>query len=265
MKRLAVLGYPVAHSRSPAMQNAALQALGLEREWSYEAIEMTPAEFPARVPAMPAEGFAGANVTVPHKRAALDVADDASRVAIEIGAANTLSFTGEGIAADNTDAAGFMEAISESPESKRALVLGAGGAARAVVWALECSGALIDVWNRTAKRAHDLTLDLGGAPVEDPDPTDYELIVNATAVGLAGEDPFAELPLAPGSLASGQLVVDLVYGDAETQLVRAARRAGASVVDGFEVLVQQGAASLRIWTGEDPPLELMRSAARQAR
>jgi shikimate dehydrogenase len=265
LRRLAVLGQPIAHSRSPAIHNAALAALGLGREWSYEAIELTTAEFPARVPAMPAQGFVGANATVPHKRAALEVADDASRVAIEIGAANTLSFAEDGIRADNTDAEGFLSALPDLPEGARALVLGAGGAARAVVWGLLREGAIVDIWNRTAKRASDLALDLGGAPVEEPRPGDYDLIVNSTAVGLGGEDPFGELPLDPAAFHPRQLVVDLVYGESETLLLRAARERGATAVDGLEVLVRQGAASLRIWTGQDPPLEVMRAAARRPR
>src|SRR5881397_2785701 len=108
-KRLAVLGEPISHSRSPAMQNAALAELGLDGEWSYEAIEVSPADFQTRVRAMPGEGFLGANVTVPHKPAALELADEASEAARAIGAANTLTFAGDGaIHADNTDAGGFL-------------------------------------------------------------------------------------------------------------------------------------------------------------
>jgi len=114
MPKLAVLGQPISHSRSPAMQSAALAELGLAGEWTYEAIEVTPEKFEARVGAMPAEGFVGANVTVPHKLAALAVADEASEAARSIGAANTLSFDGERIAAENTDAAGFLDALPGS-------------------------------------------------------------------------------------------------------------------------------------------------------
>src|SRR4051812_46271614 len=111
MPRLAVLGHPVAHSRSPAMQNAALAALGLGGEWSYEAIDVAPEEFEARVRAMPAEGFAGANVTVPHKLTALAMADIKSEMAQEIGAANTLIFRANGIEAHNTDAGGLIASL----------------------------------------------------------------------------------------------------------------------------------------------------------
>ncbi|HEX4669628.1 MAG TPA: shikimate dehydrogenase [Solirubrobacterales bacterium] len=275
MSRLAVLGHPVAHSRSPAMQNAALAALGLE-EWSYEAIDVAPEGFEERVRAMAAEGFAGANVTVPHKHAALALADAPSEVAGEIGAANTLSFgTGE-IVADNTDAGGLLAALPEPAAGRRALVLGAGGAARGVVWALEREGATVEVWNRTAARAERLCAELGGtaiggaddddaaagAPAMIPDQSAYDLIVNTSMAGLKGEDPFAVLPLSRDGFGSDQTVVDMVYGETPSPLLVAAADAGAVVVDGLEILVQQGALSLRIWTGREAPLEVMRIAAR---
>lgn len=271
MPRLAVLGYPVGHSRSPAMHGAALAELGLGEEWSYEAIEVAPDAFEARVRAMPGEGFAGANVTVPHKGAALALADELSEAAREIGAANTLVFTDDGESdgagqvvarAENTDAEGFLRSLPVSPAERRALVLGAGGAARAVVWALLREGATVEVWNRTELRSRHLCEELGGVTVEAPDQAAYELIVNTTAVGLAGEDPFAELPLAPGAFAASQTVVDMVYGGEPTALLRAAEAAGATTVDGIEILVQQGALSLEIWTGRPAPLETMRAAAR---
>jgi shikimate dehydrogenase len=261
MPRLAVLGYPVGHSRSPAMQSAALAALGMEG-WTYEAIEVAPDAFEERVRAMPREGFVGANVTVPHKGGALSVADELSETAREIGAANTLSFTDSEIRADNTDAEGLLNALPDSFAGRRALVLGAGGAARAVVWALAREGAEVDVWNRTALRSRHLCEELGGKPVNDPSQADYELVINSTAVGLGGEDVFEELPLAAQGFVPGQVVVDMVYGDERTKLLDAAESAGAAVVDGIEILVQQGALSFEIWTGRKPPLDVMCAAAR---
>jgi shikimate dehydrogenase len=263
MKRLAVLGHPVGHSRSPAMQNAALAELRLAGEWRYEAIDVAPDEFEPRVREMPGEGFVGANVTVPHKGAALALADSLSETAREIGAANTLSFEAGEIRADNTDAQGLLDALPEPPAGKRALVLGAGGAARAAVWALVREGAEVAVWNRTSLRAEHLCAELGGAAVEAPDQAACELIVNTSAAGLAGEDPFAELPLDPAGFASGQIVVDLVYGERPSPLLASAEAAGAAAVDGIEVLVRQGALSLRIWTGREPSLDAMRAAARR--
>jgi shikimate dehydrogenase len=265
MKRLAVLGHPVAHSRSPAMHNAALAALGLAEEWSYEAVDVAPEDFETRVRAMEDEGFVGANVTIPHKEAALRLADSQSPVAEAIGAANTLSFEAGKICADNTDAGGLIDALPGHVRNRRALVLGAGGAARAAIWVLAREKAVVDVvevWNRTGRRAEEVTLQLGGAPVETPRLSSYGLIVNATSVGLHGEDPFELLPLSGGGFDSEQVVVDLVYGDRPTKLIEAADRAGAHTVDGIEVLVRQGARSLEIWTGREPPLDAMRAAAR---
>jgi shikimate dehydrogenase len=263
MRRLAVLGHPVGHSRSPAMQNAALAELGLAGEWGYEAIDVAPDQFESRVRAMPGEGFVGANVTVPHKGAALSLADSLSETAREIGVANTLSFEAGEIRADNTDAQGLLDALPTVATGKRALVLGAGGAARAAVWALVREGAEVAVWNRTALRAEHLCAELGGTPTAAPDQGAYELIVNVSAVGLHGEDPFAELPLGPSGFVAGQTVVDLVYGERSSPLLVEAEAAGASVVDGIEVLVRQGALSLQIWTGREPSLEAMRVAARR--
>lgn len=261
MPRLAVLGYPVGHSRSPAMHSAALAELGLA-EWSYEAIEVAPDVFEPRARAMGGEGFAGANVTVPHKGAALTVADELSETAREIGAANTLVFAEGEIRAENTDADGLLRALSASPAGKKALVLGAGGAARAVVWALLREGAEVSVWNRTELRSRHLCEELGGEPVGEPEQDAYALIVNSTAVGLGGEDSFAELPLNPDGFSAEQTVVDMVYGGETTALLRAAEAAGANVVDGIEILVQQGGLSLEIWTGRPAPLDTMRAAAR---
>jgi shikimate dehydrogenase len=275
LNRLAVLGHPVAHSRSPAMQNAALEALGLGGEWSYVAIDVEPAEFERRTRELRGEGFVGANVTIPHKEAALALADRASDPAEQIGAANTLSFGEDGIRADNTDASGLVAALPGPVEGQSALVLGAGGSARAAIWALAGQGAEVSVWNRTPERADELVRDLATAgrdtsaegrlkavSGEQSRANGYEVIVNCTAVGMSDEDPFAELPLDPERFDAGVILVDLVYAGEESRLVRAARERRATVVDGLEVLVRQGGESLRIWTGREPPLDLMRAAAK---
>jgi shikimate dehydrogenase len=272
-KRLAVLGQPISHSRSPAMHSAALAELGLAPEWSYEAIEVAPAQFSSRVRRMEGEGFVGANVTVPHKVAALELADEASDAARAIGAANTLSFAGGRIVAENTDASGFLDALPGPPVGMQALVLGAGGAARAVVWALVASDANVSVWNRTPERAEAIAAELGGSvlPVggDELPVADFDLLVNATSVGM-GAAPGARgadlkaLQIPADAIGERQLVVDLAYGPAPTGLIRAARERRATVVDGLEVLVRQGAASFRIWTGQEPPVEVMRQAAGRA-
>jgi shikimate dehydrogenase len=263
MKRLAVLGHPVAHSRSPAMHSAALAELGLATKGSYEAIDLAPDEFEPRVRAMPGEGFVGVNVTVPHKGAALALADTLTGTAREIGAANTLSFEAGEIRADNTDAQGLLDALAAPPAGVQTLVLGAGGAARAAVWALVREGAEVDVWNRTGLRAEHLCAELGGSAVATPEQSAYGLIVNTSTAGMEGKDPFAELPLEPGGFAADQTVVDLVYGGQPSRLLAAAEEARAAVVDGIEVLVRQGALSLQIWTGLEPSLDVMRATARR--
>lgn len=272
-KRLAVLGQPISHSLSPAIHKAALRALEMDSEWSYEAIEVAPERFEEAVRFLAQAGFVGANVTIPHKQAALSVADSVSQTARGIGAANTLSFTEDGIAADNTDAEGLVASLPRPAGGLRALVLGAGGSARAAVWALRREGAEVAVWNRTRARAEELARELG-ASVTDPDPANgclqtagLELIVNATTIGMQPPpQPGADLKalhLDADALGERQIVMDLVYGHAETELVRTARERGAIAIDGREILVRQGAASFRIWTGVEPPLDAMREAARQ--
>ncbi len=277
MPRLAVLGHPVAHSRSPAMQTAALAELGLGRKWSYEAIEVVPEHLTGLVRSLPDDGFAGVNVTLPHKLAALALADSASEPARAIGAANTLSFGRRGIAADNTDAVGITGAIGTPVSGMRALVLGAGGSARAAAWALREAGAEVSVWNRTTARSEALAAELGVGLERGPTDAQtleiagFDLLLNATTVGLvqASERPptsedLKALPFDADSIEARQVVVDLVYGPHETALASRARERSSRVIDGLEVLVHQGAASLRIWTGLDPPLETMRRAARKS-
>jgi shikimate dehydrogenase len=277
MRRLAVLGHPVSHSRSPAMQTAALEALGLGGEWSYEAIDLGSEEFESGVRALPEAGFVGANVTIPHKEAALSISTEPSGAAREIGAANTLSFTRDGIRADNTDAPGLIAALPRPAADAHTLVMGAGGSGRAAAWALVREAARVEVWNRTPERADQVVRGLA-TPVEDggaegtlvPVTTKqararkYELIVNCTAVGMEDDeaDPFEQLPLDASELDSTVTVVDLAYRESETRLVAEARQRGAPTVDGLEVLVRQGGESLRIWTGREPPLDAMRAAAR---
>jgi shikimate dehydrogenase len=248
-----VLGFPVAHSRSPAMMNAAFAELGLD--WRYVKLPVPPERFAETARALPGSGFRGANVTIPHKLAAHALADELTRAAAAIRAANTLSFEGGRVLADNTDAGGLLDALGEDLRGRRALVLGAGGAGRAAAWALREAGAEVAVWNRTPERARALAEELDVAHAERPRrPAD--VLVNATAIGLHGEDVPAELSLEPAAL-----VVDLVYGEAPTALCRWAEATGARVVDGLEVLVRQGARSLERWTGRSAPLDAMRRGA----
>jgi shikimate dehydrogenase len=250
----AVAGWPVAHSRSPAIHNAAFEALGMG-DWLYTRLPLPAALFAESVPALPASGYRGINVTIPHKEAAFELAESASDAAAAIGAANTLTFGDDGIAADNTDARGFLDALGEPLSGRGVLVLGAGGAARAVVWAAREGGAReVLVWNRTYERARLLAADFGVEAVERPRPVD--VLVNTTAVGLTGSAD--DLPLS--DTGDPELVADLVYGDFDPPVTAWARARGARVTDGREVLVRQGALSFARWTGRDAPVAQMREA-----
>jgi shikimate dehydrogenase len=263
MKRLGVIGWPVAHSRSPAMFRAAFEASGLQ-DWSYQRLPLPQELFEEAVRALPASGFVGANVTIPHKHAALELADSASEPARAIGAANMLSFTAGGIEAENTDAPGVVAALGRSPAGLGALVLGAGGSARAVVWGLLNAGAAeVSVWNRTPGRAERLARDLGARAVSAP--VSADLLVNCTSVGLqpsASDDAaLNQLGLTADQVGSYAYVIDLVYRDEPTPLLAAARLHGATTVTGLEVLVAQGALSFEGWTGLPAPLDAMRYGA----
>lgn len=260
LRRAGVLGWPVAHSRSPAIHQAAYRALGLD-EWRYQLLPVPPQLLAEVVPALPGAEFVGANVTIPHKERALELADTATDAARAIGAANTLTFDGGRIDADNTDSPGLLAALPESPAGARIMVLGAGGSARAAVWGLRTAGAgEVMVWNRTGERARELCARLGGRVVEGAEPAD--VLVNCTAVGIIpGSSPWRDLPLSLESLGAYRCVVDLPYTEPETELVSAARRAGAVVVDGLEVLVRQGALAFERWTGRTAPVDEMRAAA----
>jgi shikimate dehydrogenase len=260
--RLGVLGWPVAHSRSPAMQNAALESVGLGA-WRYQLLPVPPELFADTVRALPRAGFRGANVTIPHKQAALALADAASPRAQAIGAANTLLFGADGtITADNTDAPALIRALPFEVAGRSALVLGAGGSARAAVWALRDAGASeIRVWNRTPERAAQLTRELGGEVVRTAKPAD--ILVNCTSSGMDGADwTFKQLPLCADDLDRFKCVVDFVYRDSGTGLMNAARSKSIAVVDGFALLVGQGALSFELFTGRPAPVEVMRMAAR---
>lgn len=257
--RLGVFGWPVAHSRSPAMQNAALAAVGLA-DWRYQLLPVPPELFTETVAALPRAGFRGANVTLPHKQAALALADDPTPRARAIGAANTLIFGDDGaIEADNTDAPALVSSLPFAPARRTALVLGAGGSARAAVWALLDAGAAdVRVWNRTAARARELCSELGGTPVELIEPAD--LLVNCTSIGLrAGDLTFKALPLSADDLDHYHCVVDLVYRESETPLAQAAREREIAVVDGLALLLGQGALSFELFTGRTAPIDAMRA------
>lgn len=264
MPRLGVIGWPVAHSRSPAMFSAAFAACDMW-DWSYQRLPLPPELFDEITRALGAGGFVGANVTIPYKGAALALAARASDPARAIGAANTLTFRADGtIEAENTDAPGVLAALGCSPAGMSALVLGAGGSARAVVWGLLNGGASrVSVWNRTPERAVVLASELGARAVSAP--VEADVLVNCTSVGLqrSASDAVAlnQLGLTADQVGGYAYVVDLVYRDGLTPLLAAARRHRVATVDGLEVLVAQGALSFELWTGRPAPLDAMRHGA----
>ncbi|MGI8714146.1 MAG: shikimate dehydrogenase family protein [Solirubrobacteraceae bacterium] len=262
--RLGVLGWPVGHSRSPAMQNAALAAAGLG-DWRYQLLPVPPELFGELVGALAGAGLRGANVTLPHKRAALALATTPTERARAIGAANTLTFeANDDVIADNTDAPALIAALRTPVAGATALVLGAGGSARAAVWSLLDAGAReVTVWNRTPEHARALCAELGGSPaVTSAGVPGVDVLVNCTSVGLDGADPFDRLPVSAEGLDAFGCVVDFVYSDTGTALVTEARARGVPAIDGLELLIGQGALSFERFTGLPAPVEAMRAAVR---
>jgi shikimate dehydrogenase len=258
-----VIGDPVRHSLSPVLHNAAFRALDLD--WAYLAFEVAAGEGGAAVEAMRTLGIDGLSVTMPHKADVARAVDRLSPVAERLGAVNTVVRRGGVLVGESTDGEGFVAALRQDegfdPAGKRCLVVGAGGAARAVVLALVDVGAAeVIVAGRTAGKveaAAALAGDRGRVGTIE-EAGDADLVVNATPIGM-GTD--AGLPLDPRRLAPGQVVVDLVYHPLVTPLVEAARARGVVAVNGLGMLIHQAALAFRLWTGEDPPLEVMSAAA----
>ena len=249
------------------MFEAAFAELAME-DWAYQRLPLAPELFEQTVRALGASGFLGVNVTIPHKHAALALADRSSEAARAIGAANTLTFGADGeIEAENTDAPGLIAALGRLPRMPAhpsALVLGAGGSARAAVWGLLGAGAAsVSVWNRTPERAFALALELGAEAVTKP--VQADLLVNCTSVGLQRSATEAEalnqLDLTADQVGGYAYVIDLVYRDGLTPLLASARRSGVAAIGGLEVLVEQGALSFQRWTGMPAPLAAMRRGA----
>lgn len=266
-----VVGDPVEHSLSPAIQNAAFHAAGLD--WIYVAFPVRGFRGAEVVPAVRAMGIGGLSVTMPHKAVVAAGADRRTPVVERLGVANTLFWQGADLVADSTDGVGFLGALRTEegwdPSGRRVVVLGTGGAARAVVVALADAGASsVTVVGRRPDAVAGVVALAGrvarAGPVETV--TDAELVVHATPVGMKGVGSPGGCPLGldPGRLSPGQLVVDLIYAPAETELLAAARRRGAATMNGLGMLVHQAGAQFQAWTGIEPPLEAMSRAATTA-
>ncbi len=265
--RLGIIGSPVAHSLSPAIQGAALRAAGLDA--TYERWETPLGALPARVAALRERDCLGANVTIPHKQAVLPLLDEAAPLAAAIGAVNTIVNDGGRLTGHNTDGGGFTAALEETgfaPAGKRFLLAGAGGAARGIAFALRDAGAAsIAIGNRTPERAEALAAAAGAEAVPfDAPPAGYDCAVNCTSAGMHGSGAEDALPFDPAAADAGTLVVDIVYAPEETPLLRAAREAGLPALGGLPMLIHQGALAFALWTGRPAPLGAMREAARAA-
>lgn len=257
----ALLGDPVEHSLSPRLHNAAFHALGIHAR--YVARRVSGERALRMVRALAAAG-GGGNVTLPHKQRVIATLDAPSDLVRLTGACNTFWAGPRGVHGENTDVEGFRTAAEHhgvALEGAHALLLGAGGAAAAVIAALVTAGARdIAVLNRTPVRADALVARFaasGRVRVAAGPEAGFDLVINATSLGLAPADP---LPLAPGLLPPGITALDLVYAPDSTRWVRAAREQGCRAFDGAEMLLRQAAVAFRCWTGHDAPLDVMRSA-----
>jgi len=269
MNLLGVIGWPVEHSLSPAIQSAALRGLGLDGEWRYVHLSVPPGAMQQAIARLREDGYRGANVTMPHKEAAGELADGRSPDAERLRAVNTLDRVDDGFEGHNTDAPGFANFLTVdvgfAPAGGAALIFGAGGAARACALALVRMGvteivvAARDV-DRGATAMDGLVPDgnLAVIPFEDAGRIAPAMLVNATPLGSSG----AVLPVP--ALSPEIVVVDLLYHPADTPLLAAARGAGARAFGGLGLLVQQAALSLEIWTGMVPDIGVMRAAGRAA-
>lgn len=279
MARLAgIFGYPLDHSISPRFQQAAFDHCSLDV--SYEAWPVAADSLEPEVRKLRDDGYLGANVTVPHKERVRSYLDDLDPLAEALGAVNTIVKEDGRLAGYNTDAHGFMEALRRDgacdPKGLTVLVLGAGGAARAAVFALVAAGvASLTISNRTLARAESLASEFEAAsagveavPMEEPALAGAckkaDLIVNTTSMGMRHGIAERETPLKASTIRTQTMVYDLVYNPAETPLLAEAKAAGAKTLGGLPMLVYQGAASFELWTGRPAPIEVMFEAARRA-
>lgn len=273
-KRVGVIGYPIEHSISPAMHNAAFKALGMD-DWLYDKIAIPPDVLKLGLRELRDHGYIGVNVTIPHKQAAMALVKP-DEIAQAVGAVNTIDFrTSVGT---NTDVQGFMEDLAahgiDDLADRKALIIGAGGAARAAVYGLAKAGARIVVINRDSEKAEKMLRDLGVMPAIAPD-WEYAaqwlfamrgktpLIVNCTPVGMyprGGDCPWPDEAWFPHDM----IVYDMIYRPAKTRLMWKAENTYGKAYNGLGMLVRQGAAAFKLWTGVEPPIDVMMQAAQEA-
>jgi shikimate dehydrogenase len=253
-----ITGWPVSHSRSPRLHGFWLERHGIDG--AYLPLAIDPADFPAAIRGLMLSGFAGVNVTIPHKLAAFAVCDKVDPSARRAGAVNTLIFQNGRIIGSNTDGWGFLQNLRThgiDPTAGPALILGAGGSARAVAAVLQELGVPVTMANRTRSRAEALARELPGLTVidwhaRDPALADHALLVNTTSLGMAGHPP-VEIDL--DRAASGLTVADIVYVPLETPLLAAARARRIRCVGGLGMLLYQAVPGFRAWFGADPTVD----------
>ena len=276
MRRVGIIGYPLGHSVSPAFHQAAFDHHGLDVR--FEVWETPPNALREVVTGLRAPDALGASVTVPHKTVVIPLLDRLSEPARQVGAVNLIVNRDGVLEGHNTDTTGFLRALREDGAfdhaGKRVLLLGSGGAARAVAYVLlEQGAAALTIANRTVERARQLVADLGDGAVLSAvslEPSDlavdggWHLIVNCTTLGMRHSAGEKQSPIPSASIPSGALVCDLVYNPPETPLLREAKRAGARTLGGLPMLIYQGAEAFQLWTGKEAPLAVMFQAARRA-
>ncbi len=271
-----VFGYPVRHSASPAMQNAAFLSTGLD--YIYLSFEVKPQDIKEALNSLRVLGIRGMNLTIPHKETSIAFLDEISAEALKIKAVNTVMLENGRLRGFNTDIEGFLKPLVFEngwlPEGKKAVILGAGGAARAVVFSLLDAGASeIVIANRTPERAKKLSdfmkplfpsAQIRCVSISDSSLANQisssSLLVNCTPLGMKNENPLRDFDC----IKPGMKVYDLIYRPADTPLLAGARKKGADTIGGLGMLVYQGAASFKIWTSADPPIGVMKNACREA-
>ena len=276
-RRVVLIGHPVAHSLSGAMQQAAFDELGIDAK--YELWDRKPIELPETVALLRGDEFLGANVTIPHKERVVPLVDRLTEDAHATGAVNTITKEGKKLIGHNTDVPGFKVAldrlVGKQKMPRQAVVMGAGGGARAVVYGLITEGfQRVVIFNRHLHRAEGLVrhfgrsaahMELRAMPwhesVIEAELSKTKVLINATAIGLHGD----ESPIAGDLLPPDLLVLDLIYNPTRTKLLRDAAAAGDAVMNGELMLLHQGAAAFTLWTGQPAPLELMQRKLVEAR
>jgi shikimate dehydrogenase len=256
-----VVGMPLAHSLSPLMHNAAFRELDLNAV--YLAFESTNLE--GTILGGRAMGIKGLSVTIPYKSRVIPFLDRMDPMARKIGAVNTVAREGSALVGYNTDAAGGLKALQEvtDPRGRRIVILGAGGAARAIGFILAENGARLTIANRSIQPGEDLAGDLGAAfvPLADVKGFETDILINATPVGMYPDEDHSPLDQ---ETVRAEVVMDVIYNPLETRLLRMAKARGAVTVPGIRMFVFQGAEQFRLWTGLEAPLEVMENKVRQA-